>query len=40
MDLHLPDGYGKLASGGEQEYTEAGVLRQMQRTGEDPARYG
>ena len=40
MDLLLPDGYGELASGGEREYTEAGVLRQMQRTGEDPARYG
>ncbi len=40
MDLLLPEGYGEVASGGERENTLEGVIRQMQRTGEDPSKYG
>ncbi|NWF95998.1 MAG: hypothetical protein HXY34_07620 [Candidatus Thorarchaeota archaeon] len=40
MDLLLPEGFGEVASGGEREHTLEGVISQMNRTGEDPARYG
>jgi asparaginyl-tRNA synthetase len=39
MDLLLPEGYGELSSGGEREYTVAGVFQRMRETGEDPSKY-
>ena len=40
FDLIYPEGVGEAASGGEREHTYKGVVKRMQLTGEDPARYG
>ncbi|MDH5779328.1 MAG: asparagine synthetase A [Candidatus Bathyarchaeota archaeon] len=40
FDLIYPEGVGEAASGGEREHTYKGVVKRMQLTGEDPAKYG
>ena len=40
FDLIYPEGFGEAASGGEREHTYKGVIKRMQLTGEDPAKYG